>query len=246
MLIIFSLSITFLYLSVFLHSVDEKISKICFIVFAGSMYLVIISLVIIKYLFSEIKRSIVKTTVEIIFWCSIVIFTFPYFIKWCGVKNDDFEIFLNTYTAFIGGGITLIGVGWTIKKSNDDLKRERRAAVKPLIYPLSRFSDYDIIGLVNICFKKEGFTKKSSFIGVIKNTDNGILIIKEALINGELFKMKFPVVLEKNGIGHILVFGNPEIEIQKMIMICKDVLGNDIKYEIIVNEKRDIEAFIEI
>ena len=152
-------------------------------------------------------------------------------------------MFTNIYTAIIGGGLTLIGVAWTIKKNNDDRKHDQQASVKPLLYPIAHMSEYNYKEAVELCFYKLSNDGKELFLGVIKNTDNGILIVKEALINNERYMMDFPVVLDKNIPGHISVLGNQELDIQSMYIIGQDILGNIIKYKLVVNkEKKDIDA----
>lgn len=59
--------------------------------------------------------------------------------------------------------------------------------------------------------------------------------------------MDFPVVLNKNIPGHISVLGNQELDIQSMYIIGQDILGNIIKYKLVVNkEKNDVEAIYEV
>ena len=218
---------------------EELFLKISF----GLLYLISITSLIKKYLYQKIKRGIGQTIIDIIIGCCLIIFSLPYYIKWCGVKGEDFNLFVNIYTAIIGGGLTLIGVAWTIKKNNDDRKLDQKASVKPLLYPISHMSDYNYKEAVELYFYKSANNEKELFLGIIKNTDNGILIVKEALINDERYVMDFPVVLDKNIPGHISVLGNQELDIQSMYIIGQDILGNIIKYKLVVNkEKNDIDA----
>ena len=57
----------------------------------------------------------------------VVLLTIPYYVQWCGLNGGDFNTFLQVYAAVVGGGLTLVGVAWTIQKNtderNDDLKR---------------------------------------------------------------------------------------------------------------------------
>ena len=56
-----------------------------------------------------------------------VLLTIPYYVQWCGLDGGDFNTFLQVYAAVVGGGLTLVGVAWTIQKNkderNDELKR---------------------------------------------------------------------------------------------------------------------------
>lgn len=91
----------------------------------GITYLVAIALFINSYLFK--KRDSSKTIgniVGIVFWGSLILTTFPYYVQWCGLKDDNYQTFVTVYAALIGGGITLAGVAWTIKDSNDKRKED--------------------------------------------------------------------------------------------------------------------------
>lgn len=91
----------------------------------GIAYLIAVALFINNYLFK--KRDNNKTIgniVGIVFWGSLILVTFPYYVQWCGLKEDDFQTFVTVYAALIGGGITLAGVAWTIKDSNDKRKED--------------------------------------------------------------------------------------------------------------------------
>ncbi len=91
----------------------------------GIAYLVAVALFINSYLFK--KRDSNKTIgniVGIVFWGSLILTTFPYYVQWCGLKDDNFQTFVTVYAALIGGGITLAGVAWTIKDGNDKRKED--------------------------------------------------------------------------------------------------------------------------
>lgn len=91
----------------------------------GITYLVAIALFINSYLFKKRDdNKTINTIIGIVFWGSLILVTFPYYVQWCGLKEDDFQTFVTVYAALIGGGITLAGVAWTIKDSNDKRKAD--------------------------------------------------------------------------------------------------------------------------
>lgn len=156
------------------------------------------------------------------------------------------EIVIPIVSALYGGLLTLVGVAWTIKQNDSDRKNEKRLSVKPLIYPLSCRSDYDYENAVNLEFIKDDKSKIQSIIGVIENSDNGILIIESAIINGEEYKLFNKAVIAKNKAAHVLVYTDKEIQIETLYIIGKDVFGNTIKYKLILNkEKHDIDSIVE-
>lgn len=156
------------------------------------------------------------------------------------------EIVIPIVSALYGGLLTLVGVAWTIKQNDSDRKNEKRLSVKPLIYPLSCRSDYDYENAVNLEFIKDDKSKIQNIIGVIENSDNGILIIESAIINGEEYKLFNKAVIAKNKAAHVLVYTDKKIQIETLYIIGKDVLGNTIKYKLTLNkEKHDIDSIIE-
>lgn len=221
-------------------------SELYFKIAFGLLYLIAMPMIVHRYIYSDRKKGFGRTVIEIIVFGSLIVFTIPYYIKWWGVTGSDFELFVSIYTAMIGGGITLIGVAWTINKNNADRKNDRRLAVKPLIYPFFPQSEYDYKQQVDLIFCNKDKMKVYTFVGIIKNTDNGILIVEKAIVNGTNYEIKFPTVLDKNISGRVIIYDEAELEIESMYIIGKDVLGNIFKYKIIVNQKKkNIEAIYE-
>ena len=163
------------------------------------------------------------------------------------IPSDEIkEIVIPIVSALYGGLLTLVGVAWTIKQNTIDRKKEKRLSVKPLIYPLSCLSDYDYKNAVDLDFIKDDNSKIKNIIGVIENSDNGILIIESAIINGEEYKLFNKAVIAKNKAAHVLVYTDKEIQIETLYIIGKDVFGNTVKYKLILNkEKHDIDSIVE-
>ena len=104
------------------------------------------------------------------------------------------------YTALIGGGVTLLGVAWTIKQNNDDKKNDIRLQNKPIIYALIlnwiQESHYAPIELC-LASEKELSTTKI-FLKTLVNTDIAIAIVKKVTINDVTFIPETNNVLAKN------------------------------------------------
>lgn len=41
------------------------------------------------------------------------------------MQGEDFKTFVSVYSAIVGGGLTLLGVAWTIRKGDEDRKKDR-------------------------------------------------------------------------------------------------------------------------
>lgn len=164
-----ALTVFFIIIALILETVGSiKYTDILLKISVGLIYWVSISLIIYYSIFSknnsETKEKISKI-LGIILIVSIVIISFPFYIKWWGLSAGDFNTFVNAYFALVGGGLTLIGVAWTIKdgdrKRQEELERrekerkeEERKKVKPffsfaMIYREPRIDEG------KICFTQE-------------------------------------------------------------------------------------------
>ncbi|MBQ3128440.1 MAG: hypothetical protein IJC13_05325 [Clostridia bacterium] len=125
MVLISTAVLTFL-LAAVNHTANNLIpANLLYKISIGITYLVAIALFINSYLFKKRDdNKTINTIIGIVFWGSLILVTFPYYVQWCGLKEDDFQTFVTVYAALIGGGITLAGVAWTIKDSNDKRKAD--------------------------------------------------------------------------------------------------------------------------
>ena len=142
------------------------------------------------------------------------------------------EIVIPIVSALYGGILTLVGVAWTIKQNDSDRRNEKRLSVKPLIYPLSCRSDYDYKNAVNLEFIKDDKSETQNIIGVIQNSDNGILIIDNAIVNGKEYKLFNKAVIAKNKAANVYVYTDDTV-IETMYIIGRDVFANIIRYKLI-------------
>ena len=115
----------------------DTASILLFKIGVGIIYLISAALYINKYIYKQYSTNkIISNILGIVFWGALIAISFPFYIKWCGLSCDDFETFISIYAAVLGGGITLAGVAWTIKDTNDDKKRDLILQNKPIIFAL--------------------------------------------------------------------------------------------------------------
>lgn len=142
-------------------------------------------------------------------------------------------------SALYGGLLTLIGVAWTIRHTNEEKKENELKAIRPFVYPFNVFNDFDGKQLVTLQFVDESSEKaESKYIGMIKNTDNGILILKELVVDGERFFIKHGDVLDKNGVAQIILFTDKDLLFSKLILIGTDVRGYVAAFNLELNEEK--------
>ena len=220
----------------------------------GITYLVAIALFIDSYLFKKRdENKTMNTIIGVVFWGSLILVTFPYYVQWCGLKEDDFQTFVTVYAALIGGGITLAGVAWTIKDSNDkrkedlqrienDRKEEERQKCIPYIKITESCTHSDELN-INIkcrydfdkpCYRVNFIDKKvykiQFFSFDLKNISNGHVFITSLSLNGE--KHPFDSVLIESGhICNVHISNNGWITLTEPLktvkIVIRDLIGNE-------------------
>lgn len=127
----------FAVVSLFLAVVSETAgivepANICYKICLGIAYLMAIALFTDKYLYRPKKDGhTISHIIGIVSWGSLITISFPFYVQWCGLTGTDFDAFVTVYAAVLGGGITLAGVAWTIKDTNDKRKEEERLKYRP-------------------------------------------------------------------------------------------------------------------
>ena len=73
----------------------------------------------------KFMRMLMRLTIPV-----AVLLTIPYYVKWWGLSGKDYDTFLQVYAAVVGGGLTLVGVAWTIQKNKDEHNSELKRLEK--------------------------------------------------------------------------------------------------------------------
>lgn len=169
-----------------------------------------------------------------------------YIIPAQGNDNTLQEIILAIVGTIYAGFIPLVGVAWTIKQNNEERKMDVALKVKPIIYPITSFScDFDSKDLWDTAFG-ENVKKEKKYIGMIKNTDNGVLLIKKMIVGDKEYKVIAGNVLDKNKLSRIFVYED-SLNLDNVILIGTDVYNNEIQYKLSCNkEKKEISLIEEI
>ena len=163
---------------------------------------------------------------------------------------DNMEILENIIipivSAIIGGLCTFLGVLITILHEKKKEKEERLLANKPLFYRLDLRQEYEYKSAVDFCLGVGNFDEKEGQIfGVIKNTDNAVLIIDGVSINGKLYKSLYGDVVDKNQIFNLYINVSEKINKEdEIIFVVKDIMEN--KYEYRVETRYKDEKYSEI
>ncbi len=145
-------------------------------------------------------------------------------------------------SAFVGGGLTLIGVLITITFENKKRKEEIRLANKPLFYIIDPYQTYDQEKTSEFAFFPEFDEKTTGWRTLIfKNTDNAILILDYLKINGKNFFPKNGNVVDKNTVFIIYVHNNGDVfekNENEIVFGIKDSLKNKYMYNLEYTNER--------
>ena len=186
------------------------------------------------------------------------------------IPNDALQTIVLSITAAVYGGLlTLVGVAWTIKDTNEkrkeDLLRienERKEEERKKHIPYIRVS-FDVDNLPPVVVnanitkgldfeKKEDLTllKNKMFYSVniknfdIKNISSQNIIIKGIIVHGKFYEFSSEEILEPNVCCKIQTTNNWWIPVahptNKLTLIVSDVIGN--LYEIECHISYDIET----
>ena len=145
------------------------------------------------------------------------------------IPNESLQqVVIPIVSAVYGGLLTLVGVAWTIRKSDKDRKLEEKNKVKPYLknYLKSYRLDQDVkIEFIDI--NKQDDFKCQSFVLYLHNISKSIIFVTDIIIHNTYYSLK-NVVLEKDGKIQLQInYYDKEIQILKNITIVgRDVLNN--------------------
>lgn len=184
-----------------LSNTDIQYSSVLYKISIGIFYLVFIALLVNRIIYNKEefekinKNKKIGKIISFVFWASLLLITFPFYINWWGLQGQDFNIFVSIYSAIVGGGLTLLGVAWTIRKGDEDRKRDREQLeqdrkkeeinkAKPFF--THRFSDSLLSAIKNrgfCCFPTED-TYNIRFQANILNSKKCSFLFNRILIDG--------------------------------------------------------------
>lgn len=196
----------------------------------GIDFALVIFAIINSIIFSKI--SFFKDEVRDRFWfklCLIIIyaiaiFMLPFYVKWCGLNDSDFNTFVQVYSCVVGGLLTLGGVAWTIRKSDRDRKEEEIKKAKPL-FDFSPILDEPIVvsGSKN-CFpvdNEKGYIFDTNLL--IDNSEHSSFKLKRIFHDQKWFELTAnTMVLPNKKLVLSFKFNEP----LDIILEVEDALGN--------------------
>ena len=222
---------------VFLSSAkNTQISETFLKIAVGIVYAISVPCFIRATLFSKrnkarSKHIIFLMMVGIIIGAGIII-SFPFYVNWCGLKDNNFTTFVSVYSALVGGGLTLAGVAWTIRKSDKDKKEEERKKYKPVFTANRVLSEVVGITAQKVCFDYDDTSKihTCTVIMEIENSNSNAFSLKKVFHDNRWWEIAgdTTVLPDKKVIFH---FSFDE-DVNNIFLQVQDGLENNYYYEV--------------
>ena len=180
------------------------------------------------------SKSIVST-IGIILDIVSVLFLIGYLIYLIpgGEENNNLqEIVLALASAVIGGALTLAGVAWTIKKTEQDNRQQEIQKAKPFFHFLASLSD-NIPDTQMICYANIPTTVEKPIMNIVHliNSDNSNFYIREIKYLGKWYTVEISNCVIKNRDICLIFQTDSETWDGKYIIVrTEDILGNSYYY----------------
>lgn len=142
-------------------------------------------------------------------------------------------IILTIVAALYGGLITLVGVAWTIKKSDKDRKEDEIKHEKPYFSFNPQFHEISLNGSEKACFPPiEGEHKYKSEVFVqLENSDKSSFILKKLYHDGKWFELEGNFTVLPSGKCFLSFYFDSPLDI---VLTVQDTLGNEYYYTLYV------------
>lgn len=142
-------------------------------------------------------------------------------------------IILTIVAALYGGLITLVGVAWTIKKSDKDRKEDEIKHEKPYFSFNPQFHEIPLNGSEKACFPPmEGEYKyKSEVLVQLENSDKSPFILKKLYHDGKWFELEGNFTVLPSGKCFLSFYFDSPLDI---VLTVQDTLGNEYYYTLYV------------
>ena len=237
-IIMILVAIAFLFATFFVFGlVNDSLTNDYFIKTSlGIVYAVSIPSFIKTTLFSDKTRDkghfVFPLMISIVIGAGIII-SLPFYVKWCGLSGEDFEVFVSVYSALVGGGLTLSGVAWTIYKGEKNRQEEEKKKSKPLFSANRLLSDKISISTQKVCFDLEESEQIGTFpfsvTMEIENSNQSAFTIKKVFHDGKWWEIAGDTVILPNA-KTFFHFSFKE-DVNNLFLNVQDGLGNAYYYE---------------
>ena len=158
------------------------------------------------------------------------------------------DIIIPIVSALIGGIATFLGVKITIDNEKRKEQEKKIKEIKPYFYRIDSHQECEHEKPINFYIGLEQAEDKEWKLGgIIKNTDNAIMIIKGVTIQDTFYKAQSGNVIDKNCIVNLYIHCNESIsEETNIVLEIEDILKNKYNYKLKTKDGKEISEYIEI
>lgn len=202
----------------------------------GIVYLYAIARVLF-WLFTskeETKFNLIKVIIYVAFYIALIV-GLPFLLTYAGVEDKILNgTIIPIYAAAIGGVLTLAGVAWTIKHTNQLKNEDKINNAKPFFGLLNNLST-DVIKANNHTYHFSKITHKNEpyvAIGNFVNSDKNCFILKKIIIDNENYTPDSQYMISKGEIFQIMIFDNAISDDKEIFLTVTDENYNEWLYKL--------------
>ncbi len=143
-------------------------------------------------------------------------------------------IIIPLISALLGGFVTMLGVRITIKAERKKDAENKTLSVKPWIFSLFKAEKKNMDSINEIFFgdPEKGCTQGFYPYILIKNTDNGICILKRFQTKTKVYYPYHTDIVDKNSIVKINIAFEEGEDLKEFELYVSDVYGNQYVYDV--------------
>lgn len=141
------------------------------------------------------------------------------------------EIIIPIIAAVYGGLLTLVGVAWTIKKSDNDRKIEEKQKAKPIFTFVMKLQPLINIDGEKVCFDNEETIKfPNNVTALLENSEQAVFSVERVYHDNKWWEIQGNKVVLPN--SSVYLDFNFTEDVNKLFIEIKDRLGNIYYYQI--------------
>lgn len=230
-----SLCVRYLIFSAFIDAFYISIvysHLLCQFIFGGLCLLTIFMNLSINFVNSDKSQPIKRFDLLFNFLCGIGLTIYLLYI----IPNESLQsIMIPVVSAVYGGLLTLIGVAWTIKWTQQQNNKKRKDEIKPNFFAVSEVRNSQN-GLYTI--KSFDCNKYKLSLEFFKNSEKSSFTLEGIIINNETFLCNCDKYVPKENSFKIYANGDDKnkIDSNNVYLIVKDIDGNTMKYKLVLDK----------
>lgn len=147
------------------------------------------------------------------------------------IPNKEIQDIVTTIVSTVYGGVfTLIGVVWAFQKGYLERTEEHRLSQKPYLFVQNVVSGLIGDPLYSWFYSENIKNTTTVYLGFLKNTDNGVAILKYIKTKNNVYTPHWLTVVDKGVMFRVALKKDINDTSNDFILVLEDVLGNVYSY----------------